>query len=280
MSRYYDDELYHHGIKGQSWGAQNGPPYPLNAAGKARFRDRLKQRTRELKDGAASIGKKVASVGSNYKEAKATKKALKIEEKAAKKQEQHQRNLENLAKSPTYLYKHRDSFTTEELNQALNRINTEQRLHQASMQELKRGKDIVDTIIGYGKTINDAYKTANDLSANWKSFKNGEFGKKKSDDGNDNKKSDNKNSSDNNNPSSTNSNTDSNSNTNSNTGSKSESVWDKYMREHPSWNPSDQEMKDSAKAWYNNNKDYLKKAEKFKKQGERIANKTRKKYGL
>ena len=24
-------ELYHHGIKGQKWGAKNGPPYPLNS---------------------------------------------------------------------------------------------------------------------------------------------------------------------------------------------------------------------------------------------------------
>ena len=24
------DELYHHGIKGQKWGVQNGPPYPLD----------------------------------------------------------------------------------------------------------------------------------------------------------------------------------------------------------------------------------------------------------
>lgn len=267
MSRYYDDELYHHGIKGQHWGAQNGPPYPLNAAGKARFRDRLKQRTKELKDGAASIGKKVASVGSNYKEAKATKKALKIEEKAAKKQEQHQRNLDNLAKSPTYLYKHRDSFTTEELNQALNRINTEQRLHQASMQELKRGKDIVDTIIGYGKTINDAYKTANDLSANWKSFKNGEFGKKNSDSKNDNS-----------------SNNDNKSSATSEKSTPTESTSSSSKKEpdgdYNGWHGSDKDMTDSLNAWYSNNKDYLKKAEKLRKQGEQIAKKTRKKYGL
>lgn len=31
-------ELYHHGIKGQAWGVQNGPPYPLNQEGKARHR--------------------------------------------------------------------------------------------------------------------------------------------------------------------------------------------------------------------------------------------------
>lgn len=26
----YPNELYHHGIKGQTWGIRNGPPYPLN----------------------------------------------------------------------------------------------------------------------------------------------------------------------------------------------------------------------------------------------------------
>lgn len=25
-------ELYHHGIKGQKWGVQNGPPYPLDSS--------------------------------------------------------------------------------------------------------------------------------------------------------------------------------------------------------------------------------------------------------
>jgi hypothetical protein len=28
----YPNELYHHGIKGQSWGVKNGPPYPLDKA--------------------------------------------------------------------------------------------------------------------------------------------------------------------------------------------------------------------------------------------------------
>lgn len=27
----YQNELYHHGIKGQKWGVRNGPPYPLNS---------------------------------------------------------------------------------------------------------------------------------------------------------------------------------------------------------------------------------------------------------
>ena len=35
VKRLRNDELYHHGVKGQSWGVKNGPPYPLNATGKA-----------------------------------------------------------------------------------------------------------------------------------------------------------------------------------------------------------------------------------------------------
>ena len=39
--------LAHHGIEGQKWGVQNGPPYPLDSKGKARFNER--KRKRELK---------------------------------------------------------------------------------------------------------------------------------------------------------------------------------------------------------------------------------------
>lgn len=34
-------ELYHHGIKGQKWGARNGPPYPLNSSDKSASEKRL-----------------------------------------------------------------------------------------------------------------------------------------------------------------------------------------------------------------------------------------------
>lgn len=32
-----DSELYHHGVRGQAWGVQNGPPYPLGSAGRSAF---------------------------------------------------------------------------------------------------------------------------------------------------------------------------------------------------------------------------------------------------
>lgn len=162
MSRYYDDTLIHYQRKGAHWGVKNGPPYPLNSAGLAKFRKKVK----EFKDGAA-----------DRKRMKQVKKAAKAEEKLEKRREKHEKQLEALSKSPTYLYKNRDAFTTSELNKALDRINAEQRIYDASMRELKRPKELVDTIIGYGMTVNNAYKTFDSMSKNYKKFKNGEFGK-------------------------------------------------------------------------------------------------------
>lgn len=54
-------ELYHHGIAGQKWGVQNGPPYPL----KETVHDRIvkKAKTEEGKTGA-EIGKTVGKIQS------------------------------------------------------------------------------------------------------------------------------------------------------------------------------------------------------------------------
>ena len=40
---YYDEELYHHGIRGQKWGKRNGPPYPLSG-GQLSYDERKKSR--------------------------------------------------------------------------------------------------------------------------------------------------------------------------------------------------------------------------------------------
>lgn len=156
MSRYYDDVLCHHGVKGMKWGQHIFGKVTSGA----------KKRAKSFTDGAE-----------DRKARKTLKKAAKTEARAERKQAAREKKLEQLSKSPTYLWKHKDSYTTEELNKALNRINTEQRIHEASMKELKRGKDIADTIIGYGKTVNDAYNTINNMSKNFKDFKSGNFGK-------------------------------------------------------------------------------------------------------
>ena len=41
--------LIHHGVEGQQWGKRNGPPYPLNKAGKAELRAQKKAEKEERK---------------------------------------------------------------------------------------------------------------------------------------------------------------------------------------------------------------------------------------
>lgn len=48
-----NDELYHHGVRGQKWGKRNGPPYPLNSKGKSNLR---KQRMDSYGKGDSKTG--------------------------------------------------------------------------------------------------------------------------------------------------------------------------------------------------------------------------------
>lgn len=48
-----NDELYHHGVRGQKWGKRNGPPYPLNSEGKSNLR---KQRMDSYGKGDSKTG--------------------------------------------------------------------------------------------------------------------------------------------------------------------------------------------------------------------------------
>lgn len=44
-----ENELYHHGVHGMKWGKRNGPPYPLDAEGKAELREQRKELGKQVK---------------------------------------------------------------------------------------------------------------------------------------------------------------------------------------------------------------------------------------
>lgn len=93
--------LCHHGVRWQAWGVQNGPPYPLGSAGKARAKaarhilggrkareERLAEKA-DSKATMASINRKLVASKMQMKGDKASYKLKKAADKAAVKRARH-----------------------------------------------------------------------------------------------------------------------------------------------------------------------------------------------
>lgn len=168
MSRYYDDVLCHHGRKNMHWGVRNGPPYPLNSEGNAKFKENVKK----FADGAAAGARKVGGAVANVaKKAKASYDAG-ADERSAKK---YEKKITKLAKDPGKLYRERSKYSSKEISDAIDRINLEKRLKDAKGDPLKKGMDIVNTLVENGRTVNNLANVANDLLNNYDKYKKGDF---------------------------------------------------------------------------------------------------------
>lgn len=119
----YQLVLSHHGIKGMRWGIR-------------RF---------QRKDGSlTSAGKRRYGLDDKSKET--------IEERRA-------RVLNSTNASE--IYKNRNILTTAEINERLNRIDTERRLKEVSEKSKKTGFDYVDRALKVGRKINEVYEFTN-----------------------------------------------------------------------------------------------------------------------
>lgn len=141
----YANELQHWGIKGQKWGRRRyqNPDGSLTAEGKKRYNAevaKLKEEEAKIKaaEKVAATKKKtqakIDKLDAKKAELEERKKALKKggkDEPEEKPEETVAQKRERLLKSndPKELYKDRDVLTYQELNDRVNRIDLEARLH-------------------------------------------------------------------------------------------------------------------------------------------------------
>lgn len=93
------------------------------------------------------------------KVSKSVKKKQTARLKATKEKERNQNRREEILRSPSKLYKHRNEFTKQEIDDALKRFEWERRLSSYSADEINAGKRYVDTLLGYADTGIRAYNT-------------------------------------------------------------------------------------------------------------------------
>lgn len=116
------DYLAHHGIKGQKWGVEHGPPYPVRR-------------------GAGGAPKKTSIIKSRLKassEARAEKRAVKKEESA---KEKHEKLKQQVIKHPKDLYKLQNEFSKSEIESIIKDIEFDRKIKDVRTVEIKRGME-------------------------------------------------------------------------------------------------------------------------------------------
>lgn len=136
-----EDFLSHHGIKGMSWGVQNGPPYPLSAEEHKKVVDKSKVKAAAEKAGAGI--KKTAKKTVEVTKKAATKIKEHNEKKKAEEREKLIRNTsaKEAAANPS-------KFSDEELARIGRRSQMQQQMKDMSKSTIEKGLEET------GKTLN------------------------------------------------------------------------------------------------------------------------------
>lgn len=160
LDEEYDQySLTHHGVKDQKWGVTHGPPYPLdkNAARQARKAEKAKKRKERERNKRLAKARKTRK-----KNQIAKKKAAKEEVKEAKKRSKSLKNPGSMFKN-----RNRYEYTREEIQNALNKFDWEQKIQNYSTTRLENTSKKAQSIVKIMKSGVGGYNTVAAVYNEW-----------------------------------------------------------------------------------------------------------------
>lgn len=152
-----DFRLYHHGIRGQKWGIQNGPPYPLDSAISTGAR---------LKSAARAAAGKIKEHHAKQAEIKAAKKQRRAEEAAAKKEAAKRKEIDDAVKSGDIkrINKHQNEMSIQQFNEAVQRAELNKRLNNTETSAFDKAVRIAQNVANLSNSASNIYNNLSSIS--------------------------------------------------------------------------------------------------------------------
>lgn len=153
--------LEHHGIAGQKWGKQHGPPYPLDRSAQKQAKLKAKAKARQERE-KEKAKKRIAK-----QQQKNVHAAEKAEKAAREKMEKEYKQKQKYSKTAESLYKHREMYTYQEIAEALQKFEWENRIKDYMDKDMIRAKNKADTmakttesVVKFATAMIDGYNVA------------------------------------------------------------------------------------------------------------------------